>query len=49
MTGGLLKEAIVPSCREHNIPLSLMIGVRYQVNPAIRLAGDAVGKADLHS
>lgn len=47
--GRLLKEAIVPSCREHNIPLSLMIGVRYQVNPAIRLAGDAVGKADLHS
>ncbi len=26
-----------------------MIGVRYQVNPAIRLAGDAVGKADLRS
>src|SRR5581483_5936271 len=47
--GRLLKEAIIPSCREHGMPLSLMIGVRYQVNPAIRLAGDAVGKADLHS
>jgi hypothetical protein len=29
--------------------MSLMIGVRRQVNPAIRLAGDAVGKADLRS
>jgi hypothetical protein len=45
----LLEHAVLPSCREHNIPLSLMIGVRYQVNPAIRLAGDAVGKADLRS
>ena len=47
--GRLLKEAVIPSCREHNIPLSLMIGVRYQVNPRIRLAGDAAGKADLRS
>ena len=41
--GRLLAQAILPSCRELNIPLSLMIGVRYQVNPALRLAGDAVG------
>ena len=47
--GRLLKEAVLPSCREHDIPLSLMIGVRYQVNPAIRLAGDAAGKADLQA
>jgi hypothetical protein len=47
--GHLLKEAILPACREANIPLSLMIGVRYQVNPAIRLAGDGAGKADLRS
>ena len=26
-----------------------MIGVRYQVNPRLRLAGDAVGRADLRS
>ncbi len=45
----LLKEAVIPSCREFNIPLSLMIGVRYQVNPAIKLAGDAVGIADLRA
>ena len=33
-----------PSCEEFDIPLSLMIGVRYQVNPAIGLAGDACGE-----
>jgi len=45
----LLKEAVLPACRELDIPLSLMIGVRYQVNPAIKLAGDASGKADLRA
>ncbi len=45
--GRLLAEAVLPACREFGIPLSLMIGVRYLVNPALKLAGDAVGKADL--
>jgi hypothetical protein len=45
----LLKEAVLPACRELGIPLSLMIGVRKQVNPALRLAGDAAGKADLRA
>jgi hypothetical protein len=43
----LLVEAVLPVCRERGLPLSLMIGVRRQVNPALRLAGDAVGRADL--
>jgi hypothetical protein len=43
----LLSEAVLPACREYDLPLSLMIGVRYQVNPALKLAGDGVGKADL--
>jgi hypothetical protein len=47
--GRIFREAILPSCREHDLPLSLMIGVRRQVNPRIRLAGDAVGRADLRS
>src|SRR5579872_2677973 len=47
--GRLLAEAVLPACREFGIPLSLMIGVRYQVNPALRLAGDAVGRADLRA
>jgi hypothetical protein len=45
----LLTEAILPACRELGLPLSLMIGVRLQANPALRLAGDAVGRADLRS
>ena len=47
--GRLLAEAVLPSCREFGVPLSLMIGVRYQVNPALRLAGDGAGKADLRA
>jgi len=45
----LLAEVVLPACRDVKIPLSLMIGVRRQVNPAIRLAGDASGRADLRS
>ncbi len=45
----LLRDSIVPACRELDIPLSLMIGVRRQVNPALRLAGDACGQADLRA
>src|SRR5580704_10800631 len=47
--GKLLSEAVLPSCQEFDLPLSLMIGVRRQVNPRIRLAGDAVGKADMRA
>jgi hypothetical protein len=45
----ILGEAVLPSCRELGLPMSLMIGVRRQVNPALRLAGDAVGRADLRA
>jgi hypothetical protein len=45
----LLTEAALACCREVDLPISLMIGVRPQVNPALRLAGDAVGRADLRS
>ena len=47
--GKVLNQAILPACREFDIPLSMMIGVRRQANPALRLAGDAAGKADLRS
>jgi hypothetical protein len=47
--GKIFREAVLPACREFNLPLSLMIGVRRQVNPKIRLAGDAVGRADLRA
>jgi hypothetical protein len=40
---------VLPACRELGIPLALMIGVRRLVNPALRLAGDALGRSDLRS
>ena len=45
----VLAEAVIPTCRELDLPLSLMIGVRLQVNPRLRLAGDAVGRVDLRA
>ncbi len=47
--GRLLAEAVLPACRDFDIPLSLMIGPRRRVNPALRLAGDASGRADLRA
>src|SRR5579864_4661937 len=47
--GRILMEAVVPASRELNMPLALMIGVRRQVNPRIRMAGDGVGRADLRA
>ena len=43
----LLSDAVLPTCRELRLPLSLMIGVRKLANPRLRLAGDALGRADL--
>ena len=47
--GRILREAVLPSCREMNLPLSLMIGVRRQVNSRLRLGGDGAGRADLRA
>jgi hypothetical protein len=44
-----LTGAILPVCLDLRMPLTLMIGVRRQVNPALRLAGDASGRADLRA
>ena len=43
----LIAEAIMPHGREHGQPFALMIGVRRGANPALRLAGDSVGPADV--
>jgi hypothetical protein len=43
----LLKDAVLAECRESGLPVALMIGVRRRVNPALRGAGDAAGKANL--
>lgn len=43
----ILEQAILPHCREHGMPLALMPGVRRQVNPQLKLAGDGVGLTNL--
>jgi len=43
----LLREVVLPAAKEHGLPLTLMIGVRRQVNPKLREAGDGVGRADV--
>ena len=43
----LIEKAVLPHCREFNLPFAVMPGVRRAVNPALRLAGDGVGLSDL--
>ena len=43
----LLREVVLPSAKEHALPLTLMVGVRRRVNPKLREAGDGVGRADV--
>ncbi|MBN2090879.1 glucuronate isomerase [candidate division KSB1 bacterium] len=47
--GTIIKECILPVCREKQIPFAMMIGVKKLINPALKLAGDGVGKADLNA
>jgi hypothetical protein len=46
-TSRLIEHCLLPVAAEHGLPFALMIGCRPQVNPKLRLAGDAVGKADM--
>ncbi len=45
----LIRECIAPVAEEHNVPFALMIGVKRAVNPALKLAGDGVGVADIQA
>jgi hypothetical protein len=45
----VIDDAILPVCRERSLPFALMIGVTRQANPGLRMAGDALGRADLSS
>ncbi len=45
----IIERCILPVARRANIPFAMMIGVRRQVNPGLRLAGDGVGRADMGS
>ena len=43
----LLEKAVLPHCNEFGLPMALMMGVKRQVNPHLRLAGDGVGLSKL--
>jgi len=45
--GRLIAHAVLPHCQEFGLPFSPMLGVKKLVNPALRLAGDSVGRSDL--
>lgn len=46
-TAKLILECVLPVSREYNLPFAMMIGVKRQLNPSLRLAGDGVGRADV--
>ena len=43
----LIRDVVLPACRDHGLPFAMMIGVRRGVNPALHDAGDALGRADV--
>jgi len=45
----LLEQAVLPHCREFGLPMALMMGVKRQVNPQLRMAGDGVGLSRLEA
>jgi hypothetical protein len=47
--GKIIEECVLPICRKYNIPFAMMIGVRRLVNPALKLAGDSVGRSNIEA
>lgn len=45
----LLVKAVFPVAEERGIPVAMMIGVKKLIHPALRLAGDGVGKAEIET
>ena len=45
----LMTHAVFPVARERGIPVAMMIGVKKLVNPALGLAGDSVGPAEIET
>ncbi|MGA9773030.1 MAG: glucuronate isomerase [Blastocatellia bacterium] len=43
----IIREVVLPTAREHALAFALMVGVRRRVNPALRAAGDGLGRADV--
>ncbi|NMB11878.1 MAG: glucuronate isomerase [Firmicutes bacterium] len=45
----LIERCVIPVSREMNVPFALMVGVKRQLNPGLKDAGDGVGKMDMAS
>lgn len=48
-TAHILERSLLPVCEELNLPLALMIGVKRQVNPLLRMAGDGMGRGSVEA
>jgi hypothetical protein len=46
LCGRILRDAVIPACREAGIPFALMIGVRRKIRPELADAGDGVGQGE---
>jgi hypothetical protein len=45
----ILEACVLPVAREHNLPFAMMVGVKRQVNPALKLAADGVGLSNVEA
>lgn len=45
--GRLIQKCVLPVAAETGKPLALMVGVKKLTNPALKLAGDSVGKSNI--
>ena len=45
----IIEDCVLPVAGEYGIPFAMMIGVKRNVNPSLRLASDGVGLADVDS
>ncbi|MBS3820502.1 MAG: glucuronate isomerase [Planctomycetes bacterium] len=43
----VVENVVIPTARQHNLPMAMMIGVRKRINPALGDAGDGVGTGDV--
>jgi len=46
LRGHMIRDVVLPTCRDRGLPFAMMIGVRKRVNPALGDAGDSLGLAD---
>jgi hypothetical protein len=49
LSTNIIDNIILPFCRDNDLPFAMMMGVKRQINPALRLAGDAVASANLNA